>query len=86
MISTRSTLAGTIRRGLLAATVLTMVVSSDASAGWKKAPKKHKPVNKPVPQKQLGAPEIDPSLLAGGALLIIGGTLVLLDRKRAPQS
>jgi hypothetical protein len=86
MISTRSTLAGMVRRGLFAATVLTMVVSSDASAGWKKPPKKHKPDNKPVPQKQLGAPEIDPSLLAGGALLIIGGTLVLLDRKRAPQS
>ncbi len=86
MIPTQSTFAGMLRRGVLAATVLTLVMSTDASAGWKKAPKKHKPQNKPVPQQQLGAPEIDPSLLAGGALLIVGGTLVLLGRKRAPQS
>jgi hypothetical protein len=91
MNSTRSMLARTLRRGAFAAAVLTSVMSTDASAGWKKPPKKHKPP--PTTHQnghqngQLGAPEIDPSLLAGGALLIIGGTLVLLDgRKRAPQS
>lgn len=75
-----------LARGVLAATVLTMVMSTDASAGWKKAPKKHNPPPSHGNTAPLGAPEIDPSLLAGGALLIVGGTLVLMGRKRSPQS
>lgn len=82
-----------IRRGALALALLTMVMSTDASAGWKKPPKKHKEPphhgkheNGDNQNGQVGAPEIDPSLLAGGALLIVGGTLVLMGRKRTSPS
>lgn len=35
------------------------------------------------PAQGTGAPEINPSLLAAGAVLLVGGTLVLLGRRRA---
>jgi hypothetical protein len=36
--------------------------------------------------RTFGAPEINPSLLAGGLALLIGGTFVLLGQRRASRS
>lgn len=75
-----------IARVGLAALALAAVMSAPALAAKKKppSPKKKGP---PPPSQPLGAPEIDPSLLAGGVLLLVGGTLVLTGRRQsAPQS
>ncbi|MFN0242941.1 MAG: hypothetical protein ACKVWV_08635 [Planctomycetota bacterium] len=65
----------------LAALALSAVMSAPAWAAKKKppSPKKHGPQ---PPSQPLGAPEIDPSLLAGGVLLLVGGTLVLTGRRQ----
>jgi len=48
---------------------------------------KRRPSNRPAfggdeGTKPTGAPEIEPSLAAGGFLLLIGGSLILLGRRR----
>lgn len=85
MNDTMTRIGRTLRRGALAATLLTLVMSTEALAAKKAPPRRCGPTKPPTTQP-LGAPEIDPSLLAGGILLLVGGTLVLTGGKRAPQS
>ncbi len=70
--------------GAVTALAFVALLSSPAAAGGK-----HKQRQRPNQcntnqngRPALGAPEIDPSLATGGAVLLLGGTVILLSRKR----
>ena len=78
------------RRLASAATTFALVaaLSAPASAGGKHK-QRHRPnkFNGERPARPaLGAPEIDPSLATGGAVLLLGGTVILLSRKRPVEA